>query len=204
MTDQDLKDLVASLALRHQDLVAAQMETARQQQETDRFLRETDRQLQESRKAAERELRELKQQLGGLGQKFGGFTEGMAFPSMDKILRERFGMNVVSPRVIVRRNGGTLELDVLAYSNSTVNEAYVVEVKSHLREDGLEQIKKILQEFRRFFPEHAGKKIYGILAAVDAPEDVREKVLKEGIYLARIHDEEFEIQVPDDFKPRAF
>jgi hypothetical protein len=171
---------------------------------TDRQMQETDRWLKEIREQADQETRELKQQIDRLGQKFGGFTEGMAFSSMQEILWERFGMNVISPRVTAWRNGGTLDLDVLAYSNTTVNEAYVVEVKSHLREDGLEQIKKILREFRRFFPEHANKKIYGILAAVDAPEDVREKVLREGIYLARIHDEEFEIQVPDDFKPRAF
>jgi hypothetical protein len=78
------------------------------------------------------------------------------------------------------------------------------EVKSHLREDGLEQMKKILREFRDFFPEHKNKKIYGILTAVDGPLDVQEKVLREGIYLARIHDEEFELDVPEDFKPRAY
>jgi hypothetical protein len=39
---------------------------------------------------------------------------------------------------------------------------------------------------------------------VDAPEDVQERVLREGIYLARIHDEEFELDVPKDFEPRAY
>lgn len=97
-----------------------------------------------------------------------------------------------------------MELDVLAYANSDVNAVYVVEVKSHLREDGLEQMRKILRDFREFFPAHRDKKIYGILAAVDAPEDIRQKVLQEGIYLARIHDEEFELEVPEDFKPRAY
>ena len=95
-------------------------------------------------------------------------------------------------------------MDVLAYSNAEVNEVYVVEVKSHLREDGLEQMKKILRELREFFPEHQDKRIFGILAAVDAPPDLRERVLQEGIYLARIHDEEFELDVPKNFKPRAF
>lgn len=31
-----------------------------------------------------------------------------------------------------------------------------------------------------------------------------ERVLRSGIYLARIHDEEFELQVPEGFQPRAF
>lgn len=149
-------------------------------------------------------LREVGRQIGSLGDKFGSFSEGMAFPSMRKLLEKRFRMNVIAPRVRARRGGRSLELDVLAYSNAEINEVYVVEVKSHLREDGLEQMKKILREFRDFFPEHEDKKVYGILAAVDAPEDVRERVLREGIYLARIHDEEFELAVPEGFKPRAF
>lgn len=128
----------------------------------------------------------------------------MAYPSMKKILQERFGMSVVSPRVSSRQNGRTMEIDVLAYSNSNVNEVYVVEVKSHLREGGLEQMLRILREFHYFFPGHEGKKVYGILAAVDIPDDIRERVLREGIYLACIHDDNFELQIPKDFHPRAF
>ena len=179
-------------------------ETDRQQQLTDKQLRETERYLRESSERADRETRELKLQLGRLGQKFGGFTEGMALPSMQKILRQRFGMNVVSPRLSARRNGRSIEVDVLAYSNADVNEVYVVEVKSHLREEAIEQIKRIMRELRDFLPEHANKKIYGILAGVDIPEDVQRRVLREGIYLARIHDEEFAIEVPEGFKPTVF
>ena len=154
--------------------------------ETDRILQENARQLQR------------------LGEKFGGFTEGMAYPSMQKILFERFGMSVISARVSSRKNGRSLEIDVLAYANREVNEVYVVEVKSHLREDGLQQMLRILREFHEFYPGHEDKKVYGILAAVDAPEDLRERVLSQGIYLANIHDDTFEIRVPETFQSRAF
>ena len=46
--------------------------------------KETDRQL----KATDRQLKELGKQIGGLGAKFGSFTEGLALPSMEKILRQ--------------------------------------------------------------------------------------------------------------------
>jgi hypothetical protein len=187
-------------------------ETDRQLKETDRYLKETDRELKESSKAVDRQLqatdrqlKELGRQLGGLGDKFGSFTEGMALPSMARLLHDRFRMDVVSPRILSRNNGRSMELDVLAVSRKPeVDEAYVVEIKSHLREDGLTQMKKILRDVRDFFPYLADKKIYGILAVVDAPEKLRQKVLQEGIYLARIHDEEFELEVPADFRPRAF
>ena len=95
----------------------------RQQKETDRQLKETDRQLKETGQ----QLKELGKQIGGLGKKFGSFTEGLALPSMTKILRERFHMEVISPSVRVSKHGLDAEIDVLAYANSDINEAYVVE-----------------------------------------------------------------------------
>ena len=93
----------------------------------------------------------------------------------------------------------------MAYSERQPEKGvFLVEVKSHLREEAIEQMRKMLRDFHTFFPGHAGKKVYGILAAVSAPERVREKILREGLYLARIHDGQFELQVPEDFQPRAF
>jgi hypothetical protein len=167
--------------------------------------------LEQARQAVQREqeetarvVREVGKQIGGLSDKFGSFTEGMALPSMTKLLEERFGMSVVAPRVRARRNGKLLELDVLAYSNRDRDEVYVVEVKSHLREDGLEQLLRTLEVFPTFFPEHRGKKLYGILAAVDIPEELRPRVLDRGIFLARIHGDLFELQVPEGFAAKSF
>ena len=75
-------------------------------------------------------IRELSKQIGGLGEKFGGFTEGLALPSMTKILKERFHATVVSPRTRTWKDDEEMEVDVLAYSNSGTDEVYVVEVKS--------------------------------------------------------------------------
>ena len=178
MTDQELRDLVANLAVQHAGLTESQKET-------------------------DRLVKELGRQIGGLGNKFGSFTEGMAYPAMKKILIERFGMEGIAPEVLKRQNNQTLELDVFAWSNAR-HEAFVVEVKSHLREEALEQLDTILRKFHAFYPEHRDKKVYGILAAVHASEEMEAKVLQEGFYLARIHDGQFELRVPDGFQPRAF
>ncbi|NCR46769.1 MAG: DUF3782 domain-containing protein, partial [Microcystis aeruginosa SX13-01] len=161
-TSEDVWRLLAELTAAQAELTAAQKETDRQQKETERRQQETDRQL-----------RELGQQIGGLGAKFGSFTEGLALPSMETILRQRFGMEVVSPSVRVSKEGQHLEIDVLAYSNGELNTAYIVEVKSHVRQEDITQLKSILQRFRRFFPEHKDKKLYGILAAVDLSPELR-------------------------------
>ncbi len=210
-----------------------QQETGRMlresQQETDRLLRESERKsdreaaelrlqlgrlgekfgsftegIRESERKSDREAAELRLQLGRLGEKFGSFTEGMAFPSMKKLLRERFGLTYLAERSTVRKNGRSHEVDVFGYSNTDKNIACIVEVKSRLREESIEQMLRILKDFPEFYPEHRGKQLYGILAAVEVPENLRQRVLREGIYLARIHDETFELDVPPDFQPRSF
>jgi hypothetical protein len=165
-----------------------------------RLFQETDRRMQET----DRQIKELGKQIGGLGAKFGSFTEGLALPSMEKILRDRFGMEVISPSVRVSKAGQHMELDVLAYANGPVNAAYIVEVKSHAREESIAQLKTLLHRFRDFFPEHHDKQLYGILAAVDLSTSLREKALQEGLYVARIHDKVFTLDTPENFQPRAF
>jgi septal ring factor EnvC (AmiA/AmiB activator) len=182
------------------ELTTAQKETERRQQETDRQLKETDRQIKETGQ----QIKELGKQIGGLGSKFGSFTEGLALPSMEKILRQRFGMKIVSPSVRASENGKHMEIDVLAYSNGDLNTAYIVEVKSHAREDSITQLKSILQRFRTFFPEHKNKQLYGILAAVDMSPELRQKTLQEGFYVARIHDQVFELDTPENFHPKGY
>jgi len=182
-------------------------ETDKRFKETDEKFKETDEKFKETGekfKETDKQIKELGKQIGGLGKKFGGFTEGMAFPSMRRILMEKFNMNVVSPRVISRRNGEMMELDVLAYADGQVNAVYVVEVKSRLRIEDLSDILEHLNRFTEFFPEHRNKSLYGIVAAVDVTEQVKKKVLDAGLYLALIRDDTFQLDVPENFQPKRF
>jgi len=220
-TSEDVWRLLAELATAQAELTAAQAELTAAQKETDKQLKETDLLLKEvsqqqkenaqqiketdrQQQKTDKQLKELGKQIGGLGAKFGSFTEGLALPSMETILRQRFGMEVISPSVRVSKDGQHLEIDVLAYTNGELNTAYIVEVKSHAKEESITQLKSILQRFRRFFSEHKDKKLYGILAAVDLSPGLREKILQEGFYVARIHDQVFELDIPDNFQPRLY
>src|SRR3954447_2525192 len=112
MTDIELKQFVADLAVNlaeadrvsRERLAEADRVSRERLAETERVLREshaeTDRLMREGHaktdrviRATDKQIAELRKELGGLGAKFGGFTEGMAFPSMQKILQERFGMS---------------------------------------------------------------------------------------------------------------
>ena len=74
-------------------------------QETDRQFKETDRRMQETNDRSirdiNRQLQENARLIQRLGAKFGSFTEGLALPAMEKILRDRFGLYVMSPSVQV-------------------------------------------------------------------------------------------------------
>jgi hypothetical protein len=199
-TADDVWQLLAELTAAQKETDIQLKETGKQLKETGKQLKETDKQLKET----DKQLKETDKQIGGLGAKFGSFTEGLALPSMEAILRQRFGMEVISPSVRVSKEGQHLEIDVLAYANGGLNIAYIVEVKSHAREDYITQLRNILQRFRTFFPEHKDKQLYGILATVDMSPELRKKILQEGFYVARIHDQVFELDIPENFQPRSY
>jgi hypothetical protein len=197
VTDEELKEIVASIAVEHRELVVAQ-------KETDRQLKAQAVEAEHDRREMKKSNRELGKQIGGLANKFGSFTEGLALPSMQQILRSQFNMEVVSPSVRVKKGDEELEIDVLSYANGTLNEVYVVEVKSHLRDEGVDQLSDIVNRFRHFFPEHKDKKLYGIMAAVEMSNRLKERVLSKGFYAAKISDEVFSIDVPAQFQPKAY
>jgi hypothetical protein len=157
-----------------------------------------------SQRETDRQLKALAEQMSGLGEKFGSFKEGLALPSMAMVLAERFGMEVVSPSVRVSKQGQHMEIDALAYAGGDLNEVYVVVAKRPAREEAIEQMRGVLERFRRFFPEHNDKAVYGILAAADMSAALREQALKAGFYVARIHGAVFELDVPANFKPKAY
>ena len=206
-TSEDVWRLLAELTAAQKETDKQLKEVSQQQKETELLLKEVSQQQKENaqqQKETDKQLKELGKQIGGLGAKFGSFTEGLALPSMETILGQQFGMEVISPSVRVSKEGQHLEIDVLAYSNGELNTAYIVEVKSHVRQEDITQLKSILQRFRRFFPEHKDKKLYGILAAVDLSPELREKILQEGLYVAQIHDQVFELEIPDNFQPQTY
>jgi len=184
MSDADLKELLAELAKRqaadHAKTEAAQRRT-------------------------EETLRRVTAQLGGLGNKIGSFTEGLAFESMEKILRTKFHADNIARRVKALRGSRAQEFDIVGVRNGVHSEIYCVEIKSELNAVELE---KSLQKFRSFFallPQYRGMKLYGIISAVDVRGALADRVLNEGLYLATAGDENFKlVKPPRDFKPKVF
>ena len=202
MTDEDLKKLVASLAI-------SQAKTDRQLKENAEQIKENSlqlRELKESQAKATQKIKELGRHIGGLHNKFGSYVEALALPSMQRVLSEKFGTDSFDSRCKRRNKEGVLmEADAVASTNSGTNQVFMVEVKSYLTQRGLQQTLKNLKRFKQFFPEHQDKELFGVLAYTDIEkEGLKQQVLKHGIYLAHVFDGLFELQVSDTFQARAF
>jgi len=131
--------------------------------------RETDRQMKET----DRKLKELGKQIGGLGNKFGAFAEGLAFSSIERILRVDFGMEAITARFAVEKGGEGEEYDVLAYSNGATNKGMIVEVKSSLNMATIQQMKRKMDHVFRWMPEHRDKEFQGMVAYVEGSAAAR-------------------------------
>lgn len=59
-----------------------------------------------------------------------------------------------------------------------------------------------LADFPDWFPDKAQMERIGILAGVDWDSEVRQEAQQAGLYTTDIHDEIFEIRVPEGFAPR--
>ena len=233
MTDEELRDLVAEtsrVAAENSRVVAENSRAMRVlREESERRWEDWQRRWQESREESERrweksqrqweESREeilasrretdrlitsLERRLGEIGNAFGVYTESMFRPSLERILHQRFGMTVIIAPQKFQLNGSEYEIDVVGHGGDASDEVYLAEIKSQLREDGIQQILEHLRRFPQAFPEHRGKKLFGILAAVTIPDNLRLQALKQGLFLATVKDDVFELSTPDDFVPRSF
>ncbi len=152
----------------------------------------------------DKELKELGRQIDRIGNKFGSYTENIAMPSARNILSKKFKMDHFASNALITKNGETVELDGLAYANSDINKIFVIEIKSKISPETFAKTDKIVEKFFDWFPEHKDKKLYIMLAGVNVPTDLRQKILNKGWYFAEVNEEIFKLDVPKSFKPTAF
>ncbi len=159
---------------------------------------------EDSRRLKQR-IDDLGKQMGGLGNKFGYFTEGLLLPSVETMLRERFGVTNFSTRVKTRRGEEWQELDGFGFVNGEKNIGFVVEVKSILEKRSIEQTLKQIRLFGEFHPEYKGMTLYGVIAAVDVVSKAQqEAVFASGLYLVTVNDDVAEFAaLPQGFMPFA-
>jgi len=170
MTDQELKDLVASLAV-------AQAETEKQIKETSEQLKETDKQLKET----DRKLNKIASMVGSISNNQGDITEEYFINSLEECLRVgTIDFDYLIPNFIAKKGHNILaEYDILLVNGESVA---IVEVKykAHLKD--LEKLPKKIEQLKNL-PQYKNYKVYAGIATFYATNELIKKAKEEGFFI---------------------
>ena len=133
---------------------------------------------------SKRNIENLNRQWGNLANKLGTLVEDIFAPSIDMALEKYFGRrpSVVDVKKLVRKDGKSLELDILALCPEE-RRAFVVEVKADPdRVDYIDLFLKKLEAMPVFLPELAAYTMVGIYAALNMREETVRFLTRKGLY----------------------
>ena len=190
MTDDELKALVASLAVAQDRTDAQQARTDAQLAETDAQLAKTDAQLAKTDAQlaktdaqlakTDAKLDRLAEMYGGVGNSQGAVAEEFYYNSLkaDPVLGGvRF--DFIDKNLTRSHAGVEDEFDLLLVNGRAV---FVVEVKYKAHEKDLRRLLDIKAvNFRRLFPEYADREQRFVLAAFHIRDELKRAALEQGV-----------------------
>ncbi len=183
--------IVRSEQERRQREQKAAEEAARRKQEFDQQVKEWDRRFEKHR-----------QEYYGLTKTLGLFAESMVQPSVVPIFAERgLKLTEVSARISSRRNGGTMEIDVLGIGPEAI---VAIEAKSRLLTEYVKDYLKRLPKFFDYFPRYNGLTLYGAVAGLSVDPSAARYAYKNGLFVLEPAAYLVQIWNDESFIPRTF
>jgi hypothetical protein len=172
-----------------------------QAQEADRRSQEADRETREIRQLMQEQKQETDKAIGRLGNRLGEFVEGFVAPAAVRLFRERnieiTGVN----RNMERDNlklGLATQIDLLAINSDS---CVVIEVKSNLSIDDVNEHLERMTKFKQLFPEYAQYKAYGAVAGMVIPKDVSRYAYRKGFFVIGQTGDAVKFLNDEKFKP---
>jgi hypothetical protein len=184
-------------------------ETDRKLQETAQKIREaseeTDRKFQETDRLMRKLIKETNKQIGDLGSRLGELTEHLVSPGIEKKFNTLgYGFTRCNPNALFEDESLNLALEVdLFLENGDC--AMAVEVKANLKTGDVKDHMNRMEKLRRYANAHKdSRKFYGSVAGAVISKEVREFALKKGFYVIAQSGDTMAVDVPEDFKPKAW
>lgn len=176
-------------------------EIDRRFQETERFLKE---QAQETDRVLKEQSRETDRKISKLGNRLGEFVEGLVAPALIRLFQARgIAVNGLS-RDISRKNPQlnlATQIDLFVINGDS---CILIEVKSKLSIDDVNEHLDRMEKFKRLFPEYTDKYAYGAVAAMVIPDAVAKYAYHKGFFVLAQQGETVAILNDDNFKPLAW
>ena len=181
-----------------QEIWALFRETDRKFKETDRKFEATDRQFKELAVSLAQTDRKIDQLAG----KWGRFVEGLVAPAIERLFADRgIVVDTISLRVKRRKDGEQMEIDILALDSAW---AVLIEVKSTLKVEDIDEHLERLDRFKRFFPEYGDRRVVGAVAGIVIEENADRYAYKKGLYVIGQSGDTVEIVNDRKFEPRVW
>jgi len=184
MTDNELKELVASLAVAQKQTDAHQKETDALLKETDALLKETDALQKENavqQKETTRKLDKVAKMLGGIGTNQGDVAEDFFYNSLIKdnhlgsLTFDDVTKNMSKHRGLLQE-----EYDIFLTNGNAIA---IIEVKYKAHLGDIEKLERKFANFKALFPIYKDYKLYGAMASFYFNHETKRELLKQGFFV---------------------
>ncbi|NCQ93589.1 MAG: DUF3782 domain-containing protein [Microcystis aeruginosa LG13-03] len=177
--------------------------------EYDRHRVEIENLLAESKLESDRSMTELKRTVertskavDSLTTRWGRFVEELVEPAVLRLFQEK-GIDIkeVYPRARVKRQGIAMEVDILAVDDTDL---VVVECKSRLSKDDVDEFIEKLTRFKIAFPHYQNYRAYGAVAGIEINEGIDRYAYKKGLFVIKPSGDTVAIINDADFQPNTW
>jgi hypothetical protein len=188
MTDQELKDLVASLAIQSAKTDAQMAKT--DQEIKDLFANlaiqsaKTDQELKDLATETHRKLAEVGRQLGDIGHSNGDAAENYFFNSLeDNIKLGKIKFDTISRNVKQRKHRLEDEYDIFLENGNAVG---IIEVKYKVQKSHIDSmLEKKSKNFRILFPDYHDYKLYIGIAGLSIDAENEQYAIENGLVVLK-------------------
>jgi hypothetical protein len=199
MPSQASNNYVPNENLTFEKVWAMFQETKEQMKETDKLIKENAEQLKETRL----QMKETDRRIGYLDNRFGELAEHLVAPSiMEKFNALGFSFNECAKNKEIHEAGADksyAEIDILLENGDVV---IAVEVKAKPSEKDVDKHIERMEILRWSADKHNDRRKYrGAIAGAIMTKNVREYVVKKGMYVIEQTGDTVFINIPDGFKP---
>ena len=177
MTDDELKALVASLAVAQQKTDEQIAELLESQKDTNLKFKEAAIRSEET----DRKLQKVSDLLGGMGQNQGDVAEEFFFNSLvDDPHLGGIHFDDISKNESKQRGKLQEEYDIVMTNGNAIG---IVEVKYKAHENDLSKLERKMRNFKTLFPWFNDYKLYGAIASFHINDDAKKDALERGFFV---------------------
>jgi len=177
MTDDELKDLVASLAIDQKELTKKMAQTDEQMRRTDEQINRLETQVEKMARKIDR----VGKIVGNVGKNQGAVTEEFFFNSLGENAHLG-GIHFDNLMANIQMRQGKLEeeYDIVMMNGNAVG---IVEVKYKAHEKDVDKLERKMQHFKKLFPVYKNFKLYGAIASFHFYDKAKQTALENGFFV---------------------